>query len=218
MLSTWGLICGDQIVPDRDPAIAAALRKSMEDRKPWNTYVGSWTGAFMSNAFARLWEGDRALEILQKHLRRCANPNLTAQFEGMSDWQIDGNMGQTAAICEMLLQSHAGYLHFLPALPRAWRSGSVRGLRARGGFEVDMTWANGRLKGAVIRSKRTSACTVRGMTGMRVALNGRPVPSHGAKPGLITFKASAGAAYRIEPGQGRENSGSRIQRGGSDLR
>lgn len=197
ILSTWGLICGDQIVPDRDREIVAALRKSIEDRKPWNTWVGSWTGAFMSNAFARLWEGDWALEILRKHLNRCTNPNLTASFEGMSDWQIDGNMGQTAAVCEMLLQSHAGYLHLLPALPRTWQNGSVRGLRGRGGYEIDMAWAGGRLKSAVIRSAYRSTCRVRGIAGMRILRNGRPVATHAARAGLITFEAEAGVAYRI---------------------
>jgi alpha-L-fucosidase 2 len=161
VLSTWGLVCGTQITPRGAPELARALRKSIDDRKPWNTWVGSWTGAFMSNAFARLGDGDMALMVLDKHLARVLNPNLTASFEGMAEWEIDGNLGQTAAIAEMLLQSHTGEIELLPALPKAWASGAVRGLRARGGFELDLAWKGGKLASAVVRSVWGRGCTLR---------------------------------------------------------
>ncbi len=198
MLTTWGLICGDQVAADRDPVLAAALLKEIDDRKPWLSGLGSWTGAFMSNAFARLWQGDRALDILSKHLRSSVNPNLSARFAGMADWEIDGNMGQAAAIGEMLLQSHAGSLHLLPALPSAWPRGSVRGLRARGGFEAAMAWSGGKLRTGSVLSHLGGPCTVRAEGVLSVRRNGRAVPATQLATGMVRFETEPGATYTLE--------------------
>lgn len=158
-LSSWGLICGAQITPRGTPELAAGVKKIFDREQMWRKgQIGSWQGAFQANAYARLHEGDSALGILDTHLRQAVNPNLTARFPGFCDFQIDGNLGQTAAINEMLLQSQVCdtngvyEIELLPALPKSWRKGQVAGLRARGGFEADIKWENSAAKIVKIKS------------------------------------------------------------------
>jgi alpha-L-fucosidase 2 len=163
VLSSWGAICAARITPRGTPELAAGLRKIFDKAQWWKSgLVGSWQGAFQANLYARLGDGDTAREVLDTHLRRSVNPNLTASFPACGvEWEIDGNLGQTAAIGEMLLQSHTGEIDLLPALPKAWSSGQATGLRARGGFEVDIAWKDGKLANATIRSITGQACKAR---------------------------------------------------------
>ena len=158
-LSSWGLICSAQITPRGTPELAAGVRKIFDTEQMWKKgQVGSWQGAFQANAYARLHDGDAALTVLDAHLFKAVNANLTARFPGFCDFQIDGNLGQTAAIGEMLLQSHVPHtngvyeIELLPALPRSWSQGRVTGLRARGAFDVEMAWAGGVLQQAKVTS------------------------------------------------------------------
>jgi alpha-L-fucosidase 2 len=154
LLTTWALICCDQITPRRNPELAAALRRSYEapDRRPWiQGGIGSWQTAFPANTYARLGDGDRVAELLARHFQSVVNVNLSARFMHV-EWEIDGNLGVMAAIGEMLLQSHTGEIELLPALPKTWKEGSVKGLKARGNITVDIAWKDGQVTSYRLRS------------------------------------------------------------------
>jgi beta-galactosidase len=164
LLSAWGAVCANQVSPDSTPVLAAALRQAFDNRALWrNATAGSWQGALQANTYARLRDGDTALSIINKHFQDWVNPNLTAGFV-QSDWQIDGNLGITSAIIEMLLQSQQGVIELLPALPKAWRNGSVKGLKARGNFTVDIEWKDGKVTDYRVRSPKPQT--------VRIKLNG----------------------------------------------
>jgi alpha-L-fucosidase 2 len=194
----FALFPGEQITPERTPELARAARTTLERRLSNGGGHTGWSRAWIINFWARLADGEKAYENLTALLRSSTLPNL---FDNHPPFQIDGNFGGTAGIAEMLMQSRGGEITLLPALPRAWSSGRVSGLRARGGLELDLTWSGSAPATATLRPSLDGVHQLRLPAGVRIRTiregrqTIRPQPPGGGLPRLTV---KAGRVYTIE--------------------
>ncbi|MBN2475259.1 MAG: glycoside hydrolase family 95 protein [Pirellulales bacterium] len=189
----WGLQPGGEITPET-PDLFEAVKVSLRQRGDGGT---GWSKAWKINLWARLLDGDHANMMLSSLIATGTYPNM---FDAHPPFQIDGNFGGAAGIAEMLLQSQAGRIRLLPALPTAWPTGQVRGLRARGGIELDLRWQNGRATSVEMKAHLDGKHRIRAPQGQRISeirTASQRVEHETVETGCVLLEVKAGQTYQL---------------------
>ncbi len=202
MSHLYPLYPGNQITPRGTPDLAKAARISLERRLANGGAYTGWSRAWAISFWARLADGEKAWESLSMLMQHSTNMNLfdTHPARDGQIFQIDGNFGATAAVAEMLLQSHTGTIDLLPALPGAWSEGSVTGLQARGGLGVDLRWSRGQVADCVLRTRFSGEYKIRApksQTIGRIQTDAGQVPLARQPDGAVGCKLQAAQIYQV---------------------
>jgi alpha-L-fucosidase 2 len=186
----YGLYPGNQISPEKTPELIEAVKRVLEQRKDGGA---GWTRAWKMSCWARLYDGERALAVFKKNLKEQSLPQLFSLC--FSAMQVDGSFGNAAGISEMLIQSHDGFINLLPALPAEWSSGKIKGMRARGGFEISMEWKDNRITSAAISSLAGGKLRINAEKNINVYCNGKRIKSFMTNQGITEIETIAGQTY-----------------------
>ncbi|MCK9860495.1 glycoside hydrolase family 95 protein [Paenibacillus sp. ATY16] len=198
----FGVYPGRQLTWGETPELMAAAQRSLEIRGDGGT---GWSLGWKVGLWARFGNGNRALGLLSNLLTLVEEGNTNYHhggvygnlFDAHPPFQIDGNFAATSGIAELLVQSHQGYLELLPSLPDAWPKGYVRGLRARGHFDVSLQWEQGAVTTAEIVSNSGGMCRIRSAAALRVESDGIAIAAALDEQGLLSFETVAGGRYQL---------------------
>ena len=185
---------GNQISPRHTPNLADAAKITLERRLKHGGGHTGWSRAWIINMWARLENKEQAYANLLELLKSSTLPNL---LDNHPPFQIDGNFGGIAGIAEMLLQSHMNEIHVLPSIPKEWKNGKVRGLRAKGGFELEINWNENKLKHSKIKSLNGNLCTIRTAIPVEITSGNETIKTKQLGATVYQFETEKGKEYRL---------------------
>ena len=188
----YGLYPGNVLSVKKTPELVEPIKKVLEQR---GDGACGWSRAWKMNLWSRLYDGERALSIYKGFLKEQSFLSLFAKCG--EPFNIDGSLGQTAGITEMLVQSHEGVIDLLPAVPNEWRTGQFEGVRVRGGFELNMAWKDKKITTVEINSLAGKKCRINAGSGYEVTQHGNKIAFSENEDGSLEFDTAEGEMYLL---------------------